>query len=139
MLEAELSSLVLDCAAWGADPAGLSFLDPPPAGTVKAARALLRDLDALDGEGRITETGRRMARLGTHPRLARMPLDALASHHAPLPAVPPNLFPADADDPYAAVTAADVSAFLGNYRLRDLAPRYSPLDAGVLGMAVAHA
>ncbi|WP_338147261.1 ATP-dependent helicase HrpB [Neoroseomonas oryzicola] len=72
MLEAELSSLVLDCAAWGAEPGTLAFLDPPPAGTVKAARALLRDLDALDGEGRITETGRRMARLGTHPRLARM-------------------------------------------------------------------
>lgn len=76
VLEAELSSLVLDCAAWGAEPAALSFLDPPPAGTVKAARALLRDLDALDGEGRITETGRRMARLGTHPRLARMLLAA---------------------------------------------------------------
>lgn len=76
VLEAELSSLVLDCAAWGADTAALSFLDPPPAGTVKAARALLRDLDALDGEGRITEIGRRMARLGTHPRLARMLLAA---------------------------------------------------------------
>ncbi len=76
MLEAELSSLVLDCAAWGAAPDALAFLDPPPAGTVKAARALLRDLDALDGEGRITGTGRRMARLGTHPRLARMLLAA---------------------------------------------------------------
>lgn len=76
VLEAELSSLVLDCAAWGAEPAALSFLDPPPEGTVKAARALLRDLDALDEAGRITETGRRMARLGTHPRLARMLLAA---------------------------------------------------------------
>jgi ATP-dependent helicase HrpB len=76
MLEAELSSLVLDCAAWGAEPAALAFLDPPPAGAVAAARALLRDLDALDGAGRITETGRRMARLGTHPRLARMMLAA---------------------------------------------------------------
>ena len=76
MLEAELSSLVLDCAAWGADPASLAFLDPPPAGAVKAARALLRDLDALDAQGRITEVGRRMARLGTHPRLARMMLAA---------------------------------------------------------------
>ena len=72
ILEAELSALVLDCAAWGADPAGLAFLDRPPAGAVAAARALLRDLDALDAEGRITEMGRRMARLGTHPRLARM-------------------------------------------------------------------
>uniref|UniRef100_UPI0034E1FBD7 ATP-dependent helicase HrpB n=1 Tax=Roseomonas rosulenta TaxID=2748667 RepID=UPI0034E1FBD7 len=76
MLEAELSSLVLDCAAWGADPATLAFLDAPPAGAVKAAQALLRDLDALDRDGRITDVGRRMARLGTHPRLARMMLAA---------------------------------------------------------------
>lgn len=72
VLEAELSSLVLDIAGWGATIGDLAFLDPPPAGAVKAAQALLRDLDALDAEGRITETGRRMARLGTHPRLARM-------------------------------------------------------------------
>ncbi|MEO3475173.1 ATP-dependent helicase HrpB [Roseomonas sp. CAU 1739] len=72
MLEAELSSLVLDIAGWGASLGDLAFLDPPPGGAVKAARALLHDLDALDDEGRITATGRRMARLGTHPRLARM-------------------------------------------------------------------
>ncbi|SDC15542.1 ATP-dependent helicase HrpB [Belnapia rosea] len=72
ILEEELSGLALDLAAWGADPAELAWLDPPPAGAMAAARALLRDLDALDGEGRITPTGRRMARLGTHPRLARM-------------------------------------------------------------------
>ncbi len=72
MLEAELSSLVLDIAGWGTSLTDLAFLDPPPAGAVKAARALLGDLDALDGQGRITATGRRMARLGTHPRLARM-------------------------------------------------------------------
>ena len=72
MLEAELSSLVLDVAGWGASLGDLAFLDPPPAGAVKAAQTLLRDLDALDGGNRITATGRRMARLGTHPRLARM-------------------------------------------------------------------
>lgn len=72
MLESELSGLVLDCAAWGADPRALPFLDPPPEGALAAARALLRDLDALDEAGRITATGQRMARLGTHPRLARM-------------------------------------------------------------------
>lgn len=72
MLEAELSSLVLDCAAWGADPMALPFLDAPPAGQVAAARALLGNLDALDATGRITVMGRRMARMGTHPRLARM-------------------------------------------------------------------
>ncbi len=76
IFESELSSLALDCAAWGADPATLAFLDPPPAGAMAAARALLADLDALDRDGRITDIGRRMARLGTHPRFARMMLAA---------------------------------------------------------------
>ena len=79
ILEAELSGLALDCAAWGAEPGALAFLDAPPAGTMAAARGLLRDLDALDEAGRITETGRRMARMGTHPRLARMMLAAEGS------------------------------------------------------------
>ena len=76
ILEAELSGLALDCAAWGAAPADLAFPDPPPAGALAAGRALLRDLDALDEDGRITAMGRAMARMGTHPRLARMLLAA---------------------------------------------------------------
>ncbi len=72
ILEEELSGLALDLAAWGAEPGDLAWLDPPPPGALAAARTLLRDLDALDAEGRISPTGRRMARLGTHPRLARM-------------------------------------------------------------------
>jgi len=72
ILEEELSGLALDLAAWGAAPGSLPFLDPPPAGAMAAAGALLRDLDALDAAGQVTPMGRRMARLGTHPRLARM-------------------------------------------------------------------
>ncbi len=86
ILEEELSGLALDCAAWGALPALLAWLDPPPAGALAAARALLRDLDALDGEDRITETGQRMARLGTHPRLARLMLEARGPGEAALAA-----------------------------------------------------
>jgi len=76
ILEAELSSLVLDCAAWGAVPADLAFQDAPPAAAVAAARALLAELGAVGAEGRITETGRRMAALGAHPRLAAILLAA---------------------------------------------------------------
>ncbi|KAA2213163.1 ATP-dependent helicase HrpB [Teichococcus oryzae] len=86
ILESELSGLALDCAAWGADPAAMAFLDQPPAGALAAARALLRDLDALDAEGRITAMGRRMARLGTHPRLARMMAEAAEPGEAALAA-----------------------------------------------------
>ncbi|WP_164096104.1 hypothetical protein, partial [Serratia marcescens] len=57
ILAADLAGLVLDCAAWGvADPAALPFLDRPPAPALAEAKSLLRDLDALDGDGRLTGT-----------------------------------------------------------------------------------
>ena len=76
ILEAELSGLRLDCAAWGADPADLPFPDPPPSAALAIATALLVDLGALDAASRITPRGRRMAQLGAHPRLAAMLLAA---------------------------------------------------------------
>ena len=85
ILEAELSGLLLDCAAWGAAPADLAFPDPPPAGALAAAAALLADLGALE-DGRITGRGRAMARLGAHPRLAAMMLAAATPGQAALAA-----------------------------------------------------
>ncbi|WP_298215133.1 ATP-dependent helicase HrpB [Acidocella sp.] len=72
----ELSGLALACAAWGEEPAALPFPEPPPAGALKAAQALLRELGALDMAGRITPLGREMARLRAAPRLAAMMLAA---------------------------------------------------------------
>ncbi len=74
--EAELSGLVLDCAAWGTAPAALPFPDPPPEGALAAARTLLTELDAMSADGTITALGRRMSGLGAHPRLAAMMLAA---------------------------------------------------------------
>jgi ATP-dependent helicase HrpB len=82
--EAELSGLVLDCAAWGTGPADLPFADPPPAGAVAAARALLVDLEAMSDAGAITDLGRRMSGLGAHPRLAAMMLAARTPAEAAL-------------------------------------------------------
>lgn len=73
---AELSGLVLACAAWGESPRDLPFPDAPPEGSVKAAFALLGSLGALDGLGKITKLGREMARLRAEPRLAAMMLAA---------------------------------------------------------------
>ena len=76
ILEAELSGLLLDCAAWGTPPAGLTFPDAPPDGALAAARSLLTDLGAMDEAGGITVMGKRMSMLGAHPRLAAMMLAA---------------------------------------------------------------
>ncbi|RDJ30597.1 ATP-dependent helicase HrpB [Bosea caraganae] len=73
ILSADLSPLLLDCAAWGvAEPASLAFLDAPPAPALKEARSLLLALGALDADGRITPDGRALQALPLPPRLARM-------------------------------------------------------------------
>ena len=74
---ADLSGLLLDCAEWGVhDPATLTWLDPPPAAAIDAARAELARLGALDGEARITALGRQLRALPLPPRLARMVVSA---------------------------------------------------------------
>jgi ATP-dependent helicase HrpB len=87
ILAADLSSLVLDLAHWGvADPATLSFLDPPPTPAVTEAKSLLGELGAIDGAGRITEEGKRLRALPLPPRLARMVVDATRLGEAELAA-----------------------------------------------------
>ncbi len=77
VLSADLSSLVLDLAQWGvSDPSTLAFLDSPPAPALKEARSLLRELGALDADGRITGEGRSLRALALPPRLARMIVDS---------------------------------------------------------------
>ena len=77
ILAADLSSFVLDLAQWGVnDPAKLSFLDPPPQGAFSEAKSLLRNLNALDADGRITQEGQKLRALPLQPRLARMIVDA---------------------------------------------------------------
>ncbi len=78
ILVADLAPFVLACADWGSSaPDSVPWPTPPPAATWRGAIALLRSLDALDSDGRITPHGRDLARFGAHPRLAQMMLAAL--------------------------------------------------------------
>ncbi|WP_174550442.1 ATP-dependent helicase HrpB [Nocardia shimofusensis] len=73
---ADLTRLTLELACWGTtDGHGLGWWDAPPPGGLDAGREVLRALGAVDGEGAVTERGRRIARIGLHPRLARALLD----------------------------------------------------------------
>lgn len=77
ILEADLSGLVLDAAAFGVtDLATLAFLDPPPKPALEEARTLLADLGAIDAQGRLTETGQALRRLALPVRLAHMVAEA---------------------------------------------------------------
>ncbi|MFV2173245.1 ATP-dependent RNA helicase [Actinomadura sp. LOL_016] len=73
---ADLTGFALQAACWGApDARSLALLDPPPPAALDAARATLRAIGAVDADGRVTGRGRRLARVGVHPRLARALLD----------------------------------------------------------------
>ena len=77
--------LMLALGEWGVtDPAALRWLDPPPQAAVNEAQALLRELDALDAQDRITPQGKALARLPLPPRLAHMVLAASADGNASL-------------------------------------------------------
>jgi ATP-dependent helicase HrpB len=77
IVESDLTGLALDLARWGAASAeGLALLDPPPRGAFAEARTVLTRLGALDGEGRLTPHGRKLAQMPLGPRLGHLVLTA---------------------------------------------------------------
>ncbi|HYD72172.1 MAG TPA: ATP-dependent helicase HrpB [Candidatus Binatia bacterium] len=87
ILDADLSRLALDLAAWGVnDPATLAWLDPPPKPAWIEAIALLKRIGALDEAARLTPHGAAIARLPLPPSLAHMVIGAAAQGEALLAA-----------------------------------------------------
>lgn len=71
--QADLSSTLLDIAAWGEDDImHMPWLTPPPSSHAMQARQLLTNLGALDHDGHITPHGHQLALLPCHPRIAQM-------------------------------------------------------------------
>jgi ATP-dependent helicase HrpB len=69
----ELSHVLLDLLVIGT--ADIEWFDPPPAASIVAGWALLERLGAVSGRA-LTDTGREIARLPLHPRLARIVVEA---------------------------------------------------------------
>jgi D-alanyl-D-alanine-carboxypeptidase/D-alanyl-D-alanine-endopeptidase len=77
----------------------------------------------------------------TDAALGAVTLEALATHHAGLPAIPPNLMPGKVDDPYADYSEQNLRSFLASYKRTSVAPgyAYSTLDVGLLGYLLGRA
>jgi ATP-dependent helicase HrpB len=77
ILAADLSRFALELASWGVDDVSkLALLDPPAPVSWRYASDLLRELGAVNEQGRITLHGRELARLPTTPRRGHMLLVA---------------------------------------------------------------
>jgi ATP-dependent helicase HrpB len=71
ILQSDLAVLAFELIRWGVkDPDQLSWVTPPPAPAYAAGLALLERLGILQGNGTLTDLGRRCARWPTHPRFA---------------------------------------------------------------------
>lgn len=72
ILEADLTSLMLDMAHWGVkDVSTLTWLTEPPKASVSSGSETLHQLSALE-DGRITQHGKDLHRMACHPRIAHM-------------------------------------------------------------------
>ena len=73
ILVSDLSPLAMELAAWGvSSPKNLPFLTQPKSSDFQTAQELLKDLGALNDNGKITALGKKISREPTHPRLARI-------------------------------------------------------------------
>ncbi len=82
---ADLAPLALELARWGVrEASSLCWLDAPPAGALAGARDLLRELGALDAEGRLTPKGEAMAKIAAHPRIAALLVKGVSSRQLPM-------------------------------------------------------
>lgn len=73
ILDADLTPMLLDIAAWGESEAEkMQWLTMPPKAHLYQARELLTLLKATDDNGCITKHGQQLARLACHPRIAEM-------------------------------------------------------------------
>jgi ATP-dependent helicase HrpB len=76
IVRSELSGVMLQVLSMGVCWGDLPWLDEPSTEMLDAARDLLLRLRMIDANGRVTEDGRKLSRLPTHPRLARLVLEA---------------------------------------------------------------
>ncbi len=76
IMEADLTSLMLDMAKWGvSDINQLTWLTPPPKASLQQASDTLHQIGALENN-KITAHGKQVHQLACHPRIAHMLLKA---------------------------------------------------------------
>lgn len=84
LLEADLTSLVLDMHVWGKkDIRSMTWLNPPPVNSLVSAEKVLEAIEALD-QGQLTSHGKELHQVPAHPRIAHMLVYAKKANLLPL-------------------------------------------------------
>jgi ATP-dependent helicase HrpA len=76
-----LASVILQMKMLGfGDIEQFPFIDPPDSRQIRDGYRVLEEIGAVDGSGKITQLGRKLAKLPVDPRIARMLLEAAHTH-----------------------------------------------------------
>lgn len=109
ILDADLAPLMLELSQWGVqDINELTWITPPPPGAVSQALELLHQLSALHNN-KITDRGRAMLGLPTHPRIAHMLLEAKYASNTALTVATDVAALLEERDPLPKASGADLS------------------------------
>jgi ATP-dependent RNA helicase HrpA len=77
ILRTNLSAVILQMASLKlGDIENFPFVEPPEDKMIRDGKTMLHEVNALDKEGKLTETGRQLAKIPTDPKLSRMLLAA---------------------------------------------------------------
>jgi ATP-dependent helicase HrpB len=72
IMHSDMSSFILESAIWGSDVSALALQDHPSDAQLSQGFALLRQLELLDDNNKLTTLGRKAHSLGCHPSIAVM-------------------------------------------------------------------
>lgn len=72
IMQSDMSSFILESAIWGADVKTLALLDHPTNAQLSQGFALLKQLELMDDNNKLTALGRKAHGLGCHPSIAVM-------------------------------------------------------------------
>jgi ATP-dependent helicase HrpB len=161
LLDADLTSLVLDMLVWGKkDIRSMTWLNPPPISALVSAEKVLEAIEGLD-QGNLTSHGKELHQVPAHPRIAHMLLYAKKANLLPLATDIAAIL--EEKDPLASQSGVDLNlrieglrrfrgqvngAFAykkidkvaGQYRkLFSVVPENSPVDPWATGLLLAYA
>ena len=81
IMRTNLSAVILQMSALNlGDIEDFPFLEPPEDKMIRDGKNVLHEVNALDKSGKLTETGRQLAKFPTDPKLARMLIAAAHEH-----------------------------------------------------------
>jgi ATP-dependent helicase HrpB len=162
LLDADLTSLVLDMLVWGKkDIRSMTWLNPPPISALVSAEKVLEAIEGLDQGNNLTAHGKELHQVPAHPRIAHMLLYAKKANLLPLATDIAAIL--EEKDPLASQSGVDLNlrieglrrfrgqvngAFAykkidkvaGQYRkLFSVVPENSPVDPWATGLLLAYA